>query len=387
MMLIHISSKHDKVTVVSLPRDSLVTIPAHRSNGSEGAKGTSVGDRQGKLNWAYMYGGAPLTVQTVERATGVHVDHYVEVNFLGFLKVVDALGGVTVCTEQAINDPKSGLRLPAGKSNVDGPTALAYSRARYTLTGGSDLGRIDRQQQFMSAVIHKALSSPGHFPSVLNASLDAIRADKGLSKNTLTSLAMQMKGMSTDSIAFATVPLSNSNYMVTMGGQRQSTVLWNDRDSGKLFSEIEGDKPIIDQSKPTPSATPTAKPGGLTVPPSQITVHVVNGVGTVGLAAKAARDLHKVGFTSTVVPGARPGATTTIIQYGPGRVDSARTLKAAIPGAKLKQVSSLGTRLQVIVGTQWSTLKQVKVAAAPSTSPSATNQPIKARTATQNLCK
>lgn len=121
MMLVHISSKHDKVTVVSLPRDSLVTIPAHRSNGVEGAKGAEVGQRQGKLNWAYMYGGAPLTVQTVERATGVHVDHYVEVNFLGFLKVVNALGGVTVCTPTAVNDPKSGLRLPRRRATSTVP--------------------------------------------------------------------------------------------------------------------------------------------------------------------------------------------------------------------------------------------------------------------------
>ena len=239
-MLVHISSKHDKITVISLPRDSLVTIPGHRSNGSEGAKGASVGERQGKLNWAYMYGGAPLTVQTVERATGVHVDHYVEVNFLGFLKVVNALGGVTVCTPQPINDPKSGLRLPAGKSNVDGPTALAYSRARYTLTGGSDLGRIDRQQQFMSAVVHKALSEPAKFPAFLRAALDAIRADKGLSKKDLSALAMQMRGMSTDSIAFTTVPLSNSNYMVPIGGQQQSTVLWDRSAGDRLFQEIDG---------------------------------------------------------------------------------------------------------------------------------------------------
>jgi LCP family protein required for cell wall assembly len=387
MMLVHISSKHDKVTVVSLPRDSLVTIPGHRSNGSEGAKGADVGERQGKLNWAYMYGGAPLTVQTVERATGVHVDHYIEVNFLGFLKVVNALGGVTVCTEQPINDPKSGLRLPAGKSNVDGPTALAYSRARYTLTGGSDLGRIDRQQQFMSAVVHKALSEPAKFPAFLSASLDAIRADKNLSKNTLTSLAMQMKGMSTDSIAFATVPLSNSNYLVSIGGQQQSTVLWDQKSGDRLFQEIENDKPIIQPPTPVPSVSVTAKPGGLTVPPSQIDVRVVNGVGTLGLAAKAARDLHKVGFGTTVVPGARHGTTTTVIQYGPGREDSAKTLKAAIPGARLKAVSSLGSRLQVIVGTSWPAPKQVKVAPTPSASPAGGAHPINAKTATQNLCK
>ncbi len=386
MMLLHISSKHDKVTVVSLPRDSLVTIPSHHSNGSEGAKGTQVGERQGKLNWSYMYGGPTLTVSTVERATGVHIDHYIEVNFLGFLKVVNALGGVTVCTPQAINDPKSGLRLPAGTSNVDGPTALAYSRARYTLTGGSDLGRIDRQQQFMSAVIHKALSEPTKFPAFLSASLDAVRADKGLSKGTLTSLAMQMRGMSTDSIAFTTVPLSNSNYMTPLGGAQQSTVLWDQKSGDALFQEIEDDKPIIQPPKPAPSASASASKNPLTVAPSAIDVRVVNGVGTPGLAAKAAHQLHKVGFGTTVVPGARPGTHTTVIQYGTGREDSAKTLKAAIPGATIKHVASLGNRLQVVVGTSWSTPKEVKVAT-PSTSPGGSDQQINAKTATQNLCK
>ncbi len=387
MMLVHISSKHDKVTVVSLPRDSLVTIPAHRSNGSEGAKGAQVGDRQGKLNWSYMYGGPTLTVQTVERATGVHVDHYVEVNFLGFLKVVDALGGVTVCTPQAINDPKSGLRLPAGTSNVDGPTALAYSRARYTLTGGSDLGRIDRQQQFMSAVIHKALGEPTKFPGFLSASLNAVRADKGLSKNTLTSLAMQMRGMSTDSIAFTTVPLSNPNYMTPLnGGPQQSTVLWDKRSGDALFRAIEDDKPIIQPPKPSPSASASPSKSPLTVAPSAIDVRVINGVGTPGLAAKAARQLHKVGFGTTVVPGARQGVSTTVIQYGTGREDSARTLKAAIPGATIKHVASLGTRMQVVIGSSWSGVKQVKVST-PSTPSTGSDQQINAKTATQNLCR
>lgn len=388
MMLVHISSKHDKVTVVSLPRDSLVTIPAHRSNGAEGAKGTDVGDRQGKLNWAYMYGGPTLTVQTVERATGVHIDHYVEINFFGFIKVVNALGGVTVCTEQPVNDPKSGLRLPAGKSNVDGPTALAYARARYTLTGGSDLGRIDRQQQFMSAVVHKALSEPAEFPSVLNASLDAIRADKGLSKNTLSALATQMKGMSTDSIAFATVPLADPDHLISIGGQQQSTVLWDQKAGDQLFQEVKNDEPIIQPAAaPAPSPSATPKSDGLTVPPGQIDVRVVNGVGTIGLAARAARDLHKAGFGTTVVPGARPGATATVIQYGPGREDSAKTLKAAIPGARLKALSSLGSRLQVIVGASWSGAKTVKVTTAPPSGTPANDQKINAKTATQKLCR
>jgi LCP family protein required for cell wall assembly len=374
MMLVHISSRHDKVTVVSLPRDSLVTIPEHRSNGAEGARGARVGARQGKLNWAYMYGGPKLTVQTVEDATGVHVDHYVEVNFLGFLKVVDALGGVTVCTDQPINDPKSGLRLPAGKSNVDGPTALAYARARYTLTGGSDLGRIDRQQQFMSAVVSKALSDPTRFPSVLSASLGAIRADKGLSKGTLSSLATQMRGIGTDGIAFATVPLADANHMVPLaGGPAQSTVLWDQAGGAELFREIKRDQPIVSPSKPAPSRSSTPA-----VAPDQINVRVINGVGTVGLAARAAHDLRRAGFGTTVVPGARHGVRATVIQYGPGREDSARTLRAAIPGARLKLVPGLGAHLQVIVGPSWNGAKRP--------AQSAPDRQVNARTATQNLC-
>jgi hypothetical protein len=179
----------------------------------------------------------------------------------------------------------------------------------------------------MSAVVHKALSEPAKFPAFLSASLDAIRADKGLSKNTLTALAMQMKGMSTDSIAFATVPLANPDYLVSIGGQQQSTVLWDQKSGDRLFQEIEDDKPIIQPPKPTPSASSTAKPAGLTVPPGQINVRVVNGVGIVGLAARAARDLHKVGFGTAVAPGARHGVTTTVIQYGPGRDDDQKSFQ------------------------------------------------------------
>jgi hypothetical protein len=234
-------------------------------------------------------------------------------------------------------------------------------------------------------VVHKALSEPTRFPGFLSASLDAIRADKGLSKNTLTSLAMQMKGMSTDSIAFTTVPLANPDYMTSINGQQQSTVLWDEKAGGELFRQIENDKPIIQPARPAPSASRTPA-NGLTVAPDQIDVRVVNGVGTPGLAAKAARQLKKAGFGATVVPGARHGVGKTVIQYAPGRADSAKTLKAAIPDATLKQVASLGARLQVIVGSSWSDVKQVKVAT-PGRTPAGSDQQIKARTATQNLCK
>ncbi|NKZ07369.1 LCP family protein [Actinomadura latina] len=390
MLLVHVSRDHDSVSVVSLPRDSYVTIPPHRSNGSEGAKGARVAARPGKLTWAYQFGGPDLTVSTVKQATGVSIDHYVEVNFYGFVHMVDALGGVEVCTEQAVDDPKSGLRLPAGKSRVDGLKALAFARARYTLTGGSDLGRIDRQQQFMAAMMKQALSTktlgdPVKSTKFLNAALKSLRVDSKLA-DSLPKLADQMKGLSTDDLTFANVPLSNPDYNAVLWNAPtpQSTVQWDRGKAQDLFTRIRRDQPLAPHTA-KPSASPTQKPEDeLTVPPQDVSVRVLNAIGTKGLATRAGSQLRNLGFKVTVAPGvARRGLQTTQIQYGPGREDSAKTLAAAIPGAKLKKVPSLGSRVQVMVGANWDGVKKVKVA--PSASPSS-SPAIKTGTATSKLC-
>ncbi|WP_433328925.1 LCP family protein [Spirillospora sp. CA-294931] len=391
MLLVHISRDHDKVTVVNLPRDSYVTIPAHKSNGTEGPKGSSVPSRPGKLTWSYQFGGPDLTVDTIKRATRVSIDHYVEVNFYGFVNMVDALGGVDVCTETPINDKKSGLQLPAGKTHVDGLKALGFARARYTLTGGSDLGRIDRQQQFMAAMMKQALSSktlsdPVKSTRFLNAALDSLRVDKKLAKG-LPKLAEQMKDLSTDNLTFAKVPLSNPghNAMLWNSGQPQSTVLWDEERARDLFSKIRKDEPVTKPPKPSPS--PSKDPGGLTVAPGDVQVRVLNGVGTPRLAAKAAGDLEDAGFdNATVGTGvAQRGLATTQIQYGSAGEAAAKTLAAAIPGAKLKKVSSLGSRLQLLVGEDWSGAKKVKVQA--TSAPSPDEKELETDSATQKLCK
>ncbi|MCW2904759.1 MAG: cell envelope-related transcriptional attenuator [Streptosporangiaceae bacterium] len=393
MMLVHLSADHDKVSVVSLPRDSLVTIPAHSSNGSEGAKGTPVPARAGKLNWAYTYGGSTLTIQTIEQITGVRVNHYVEVNFLGFIKVVDALGGVNVCTPQPINDPKSGLQLPAGQSHVPGEKALAYARARYTLGGGDDLGRINRQQQFMAALMHQALSTstladPVKATRFLSATLQSVRVDKGLADDA-EALLKQLKGLSTDSVTFAGVPLADSNYMTRINGSApQSTVRWDPQRSQALFGKLRRDESLLEPAPQAASPSPTKETSDLTVRPADIQVRVLNGVGTPGVARRAAGDLRSAGFNPVVVPGTAPrlGQRQTVIQYGTGRADSAKTLALAIPGARLKRVPSLGGRVQVVVGSSWAGVKKVR-AAAPSAAPTAEAKDAHARTATQNLCK
>ncbi|WP_149259095.1 LCP family protein [Actinomadura sp. K4S16] len=397
MMLVHVSRDHDSVSVVSLPRDSYVTIPGHKSNGSEGAKGTRVPARPGKLTWAYQFGGPDLTVSTIKQATGVSIDHYVEVNFYGFVHMVDALGGVDVCTEQAIDDKKSGLRLPAGKSHVDGLKALAFARARYSLTGGSDLGRIDRQQQFIASMMKQALSTktlgdPVKSTKFLNASLKSLRVDEKLADN-LPGLADQMKNLSTDDLTFAKVPLSNPGYNAVLWNapSPQSTVQWDQHKARDLFTRLRRDQPLAAES-PKPSATPTKKAADeLTVPPDEISVRVLNAIGTRGLATQAGGQLRKAGFKVSVAPGvARRGQQTTQILYGPKREDSAKTLAAAIPDAKLKKVSSLGSQIQVMVGadwdgSDWAGVKDVEVKDSPSASPSP-GSAIETGTATQKLC-
>ena len=389
MMLVRVSRDHDRITVVSLPRDSLVTIPAHRSNGSEGPKGTPVPARPGKLTWAYQFGGPSLTVATVKRATGVSIDHYIEVNFYGFVNIVDALGGVDVCVEHPVDDRKSGLRLNAGTTHVDGLQALAFTRARYSLTGGSDLGRIERQQQLLASLMKQAistrtLSDPVKAKRVLDATLKSLRMDEELADN-LDKLVAQMSDLSTDDVTFAKVPLRSENHMTPINGSApQSTVLWDEQGARELFGKLRRDEPL---KAPEPTATPTRDPNAPTVQPRDITVTVRNGVGTPGLAARAAGDLRKVGFRTVVPPGvARTGLKVTQIRYGPAHVDAAKTLAAAIPGAKVKKDASVGDGIQVIVGSDWKGAEKVVVEGLPGADESRLSDP-QASTASQKLCK
>jgi hypothetical protein len=305
--------------------------------------------------------------------------------------MVDALGGVDVCTEQPIDDVKSGLKLPAGTSHVDGMKALAFARARYTLTGGSDLGRIDRQQQFMAAMLKQALSTktlgdPVKSTKFLNAALKSVRVDDELADD-LPELADQMKNLSTDDMTFAKIPLADPDHQSVLWNATapQSTVRWDQGKAQDLFTKIRRDQPLAEPAK-KPSATPSQKPENeLTVPPEDISVRVLNAIGTPGLATKAGGQLEDVGFDVTVPPGvARRGLQKTQVQYGPDREDSAKTLAAAIPGAKLKKVDSLGTGVQVMVGANWDGVKKVEVTtASPSPSPSTG---LETDSATQKLC-
>jgi LCP family protein required for cell wall assembly len=211
MLLVHISKARDKAILISIPRDTFALIPEHKTKA-----GKLIPAVHSKINSSFNWGGAPLLIQTIEEMTDLKIDHYVEINFAGFARIVDSIGGVEVCTKKNINDPKSHLILEAGVHTLDGIEALKYVRTR-EFDGMGDLGRMQRQQAFMSAVLRKATSAgvllnPVTMASFINSSLSAVTTDSGLTSSDLIALAKQMKSLSTSSVRTLTVPLSNLNY-------------------------------------------------------------------------------------------------------------------------------------------------------------------------------
>ena len=244
MFLIHISKARDKAMIVSLPRDSLVTIPAHRS--SDGTK--DIAAAKSKINAAFAWGGAPLLIETVELATNLRIDHYIEVNFAGFARIVDALGGIEVCTKKDIDDPKSHLVLAAGVHTLNGIESLKYVRTR-GIDGLGDIGRMQRQQQFMSSVLRKATSTgvllnPIKLVNFFNAAISTVKTDSGLNESDLLTLAKQLRNLSASKVRTLTVPIDNPNaYAAGVG----SVVTWDSVLAEELFQRLRDDLPIADE--------------------------------------------------------------------------------------------------------------------------------------------
>jgi len=252
MLIVHLSKARDRAYIISLPRDSLVVIPEHVSSSD---KETIIPARKGKLNSAFSYGGAPLLIETIELATSIKIDHYVEVSFAGFAGIVDALGGVEVCTKVDIDDPKSHLVLSAGVHTLDGIEALKYVRTR-DFDGRGDIGRMQRQQQFMSAVMRKATSTgtllnPFKLKNFVNASLASVKLDSGLAPDDLLTLAKQLKNLSSGNVRTLTVPLSNPNGRY----DGLSVVIWDEVLGADLWTRVRDDLPLVDEVTPTPAAS------------------------------------------------------------------------------------------------------------------------------------
>jgi LCP family protein required for cell wall assembly len=256
MLLVHISKSRDKVSIISIPRDSLVTIPEHPSSLN---KDKIVPAAKGKINAAFAWGGAPLLIQTIEQETNIKIDHYIEIGFAGFAGMVDALGGVEVCSKRDIDDPNSHLVMSAGVHTLGGIEALKYVRTR-DFDGMGDLGRMQRQQQFMSALLRKVTSTgvllnPIKLVNFFNATIATVRTDSEFNRNDLIVLAKQLKNLSPSKVRTLTIPLGNANARVTGIG---SVVTWDSVLAPDLFNRLREDLQLVDEVTPSPSASSSA---------------------------------------------------------------------------------------------------------------------------------
>lgn len=227
IMLVHMGSSG--TTLVSLPRDSYVYIPEHTD-----VDGNLQEQRRNKLNAAYSQGGAPLLVETVEFNTGLKIDHYMEIGFKGIRDLTDAVGGVDICVPQDYNDEKSNLNVKAGCQELDGVTALAYVRMRYADPRG-DIGRIERQQQYLGAVMKKVskvttLLNPIAMYQVSTAGTDSVILGESDGIKDVARLGLAMRSIASGSGKIATVPISDPAAETAAG----SSVIW-DKDAAIAF--------------------------------------------------------------------------------------------------------------------------------------------------------
>ncbi|MET9294949.1 LCP family protein [Streptomyces sp. NPDC003077] len=247
-ILLHLAADRKSATAVSIPRDLMAQVPACTR-----PSGKLTRPRYVQFNWAFEFGGAACTIRTVEKMTGIRIDHHMIVDFVGFKKMVDAVDGVEVCLKKPVNDTDAHLVLPAGRQTLRGEDALGYVRARKSLGNGSDTQRIERQQQFLGALVKKVRSNgvllnPARLYPLLDAATSSLTTDDGLaSLPDLYELVSSMRDIPVDKVQFLTVP-------------RQAYRLDTDRDelvqpaADRLFQELRADRPVSVRPAPTDGA-------------------------------------------------------------------------------------------------------------------------------------
>ena len=378
-LLVHLYNGRKDAVVVSIPRDSGVEIA-----GCTKPDGSTTRPYETKFNAAFAFGGPVCTIKTIEKLSDVRIDNFVVVDFKAFKTVVDAIGGVEVCLTTPAYDPVvpgrggSGLNLPAGYSTISGEQALAFVRARESLGDGSDLSRIERQQEFIGSMIRGMtekglLTNPQMIYRVLGAITSSIKTNPEFANiQALQDFALSMGGLSPSRITFVTLP-----YELRGDGN----VYWT-AETDDLWEAIRMDKqwPLVE---PTESASPTASASPTTSPvasittvapkPSEISLSVLNATSTVGLAKTAADDLRAKGYKIIKVGNSTKRITTSEILYKSSQLEAAKVLAAQTGITKLTLDDSLVSPIVLLVATDWTDGKVTVTPSSPS--PSASNSP------------
>ncbi|WP_199790153.1 LCP family protein [Streptomyces canus] len=345
-MVVHISADRSNATVMSIPRDTMVDVPACK----DGESGESTSGYYGQVNSALRYGPA-CQVATIHQLTGIPIDHFVKLDFSGVVKMSDAVGGVSVCVDNNVYDTYSHLKLSRGDHTLKGQAALEFVRSRHGFGDGSDLGRTVSQHIFLSAMIRKfksagTLTDPTAVYDLADAATKALTVDDGLgSVKKLIGLAADVNKVPTKRMTFTTMQTAadpNDTNRVVVGAGAKA-----------LFSSIADDQSLSAGSGKKSSAAPaTAKASA--VPASRIAVTVENGTEITGRASVVANALTGQGFSSATTTANAPSpATTTILTYGNGQKAEAQTVAKALGLRTSHLKGGTGTGLALVIGSDW----------------------------------
>lgn len=363
MMILHVDARAQKAAIVSVPRDLYVPIA-----------GTNFSDR---VNAAFALGGPDQLIATVQQAFDVTIHHYVQVDFVGFKDIIDTVGGVTMYVPYPVRDSGSGLDIGReGCFQLDGQQGLSWVRSRsmeFLIDGTwqedarGDLGRIERQQDFIRRMMKKAVSSGLSNPLQLNRLISIgvkdVTFDSGLSTKDITALGRRFSSLDPDRVLLSTFPtapadIDGKSVLKLQTAQAQPMI---DMLNGR------GEEDSTPTTAPAPSTT--ALPG---VKASDVEVRVLNGVGTPGAAAKAATTLTASGYVVADKGDAPALAAKTTIAYASGQLAKAELLQGALlsPATLREDATLKSVDVTLVLGRDYTGLKP-----SVSTGRSATSAP------------
>jgi LCP family protein required for cell wall assembly len=377
-LLASVSAEGDRAVLVSFPPTALVDTPACRTPDDTLRDPVTEAFASSLLD-----GGPACMVRAVQQLSGLRVDHYLGVDLADLPGMVDALGGVPVCVVPSQATAAAAAPLPAGYSEVTGEAATGYLQPGDSGADVTGTAVAERAQRLLTSTLRAALSTstladPLALNHFLNRAADALTVDEQTTLGDLRVLAGSLGDLSGDAVQRAALPVSQVGYVPAWTDQ--AYVLLDGAGTRSLFDAvIEGtqvpeefligpaEPAAPDEEVPAGDGQPAqpAPPAvdALTVPPTSVSVDVLNGTGTTGLAATVADLMRAQGFAVGAV-GNEPGTVNeTVVRYGPNVLEEARTTAAAVPGAVLQPSDAIGDTVQLVIGPGYSTVVPVTVGA------------------------
>ncbi|WP_167501954.1 LCP family protein [Streptomyces malaysiensis] len=342
-LLFHVSEDRSNATVLSIPRDMITDIPDCRTKQEDGSFKNIPGESEVRFNTSLGQEGRDpgCTWQTVEKLTGLEIDHFMMADFNAVKEMSSAVGGVEVCLAKDVNDPKSHLNLKKGRHTIEGEEALAFVRTRHTVGFGGDLDRIKLQQQFLSSLMRKmkssgTLSSPGKLWGLAQTATKALTVDTGIGTvSKLASLGKNLSKVDLKNVTFATVPVVDN----TDG----ATVLLDKTKAEPLFAMVRQDVSLteVKQKEKAAKDKQAALLKGPKADPADVRVKVLNGSGQFGAAQETVDWMQNTeGMLRTSNGGNAPSELKkTTLEYAPNQADQARRLadSMGLPASAMKQ--------------------------------------------------